>query len=244
MITRLRLAMVQLSLSAGGGAILAGAILAEAVRAVAVALAVTVTHGGTIAAARAAPVGTAVDMGLGLGDNGDGPLGPGKAGQQVAQDRLLEAGGALDLLHEGVPPSCVGEDTQGIETVHLAFDRESQAPAPPVIAVCDLGAGAGDQGLDLGEEGFDFLVRPLAVDDDHQLMGCHVVSEPPSGLAAPRLPQGPGEQGLVRRRLDHAPNMGAKTSEITAISLMRMLMEGPTVSLRGSPTVSPTTAAL
>ena len=32
------------------------------------------------------------------------------------------------------------------------------------------------------------------------------------------------------------------TSDVMAESLMRMFMEGPEVSLRGSPTVSPTTA--
>lgn len=37
---------------------------------------------------------------------------------------------------------------------------------------------------------------------------------------------------------------GANTSDSTAISLMRMLSEGPEVSFRGSPMVSPMTAAL
>ena len=37
---------------------------------------------------------------------------------------------------------------------------------------------------------------------------------------------------------------GTKTSAIIDISLIRMLMDGPEVSLNGSPTVSPTTAAL
>ena len=36
----------------------------------------------------------------------------------------------------------------------------------------------------------------------------------------------------------------AKTREVMAMSFIRMLMEGPLVSFRGSPTVSPTTAAL
>ena len=39
-------------------------------------------------------------------------------------------------------------------------------------------------------------------------------------------------------------NTGAKTTDTTVISLMRILIEGPAVSLNGSPTVSPTTAAL
>src|SRR6266542_564457 len=39
-------------------------------------------------------------------------------------------------------------------------------------------------------------------------------------------------------------NSGARTSATTDISLIRMFMEGPEVSLNGSPTVSPTTAAL
>ena len=39
-------------------------------------------------------------------------------------------------------------------------------------------------------------------------------------------------------------NTGAKTTDTTVMSLMRMLIEGPAVSLNGSPTVSPTTAAL
>lgn len=37
---------------------------------------------------------------------------------------------------------------------------------------------------------------------------------------------------------------GAKTSDSTAMSLMRMFRDGPDVSFRGSPTVSPITAAL
>jgi len=41
-----------------------------------------------------------------------------------------------------------------------------------------------------------------------------------------------------------ALNSGASTSAITLISLIRMFSEGPAVSLNGSPTVSPTTAAL
>ena len=36
----------------------------------------------------------------------------------------------------------------------------------------------------------------------------------------------------------------AKTTETIEMSLMRMLREGPEVSLKGSPTVSPTTVAL
>jgi hypothetical protein len=36
----------------------------------------------------------------------------------------------------------------------------------------------------------------------------------------------------------------AKTSEVIAMSLIKMLIEGPLVSFIGSPTVSPTTAAL
>src|SRR5690606_4034535 len=39
-------------------------------------------------------------------------------------------------------------------------------------------------------------------------------------------------------------NHGANTSDTTLISLMRMFIAGPEVSLNGSPTVSPTTAAL
>jgi len=37
---------------------------------------------------------------------------------------------------------------------------------------------------------------------------------------------------------------GAITRETTAINLIRMFSDGPDVSLNGSPTVSPTTAAL
>ena len=39
-------------------------------------------------------------------------------------------------------------------------------------------------------------------------------------------------------------NSGANTTDTIVISLIRMLMDGPEVSLNGSPTVSPTTAAL
>ena len=41
-----------------------------------------------------------------------------------------------------------------------------------------------------------------------------------------------------------AENLAPKTSEIMAISFIKMFKAGPEVSLRGSPTVSPTTAAL
>src|SRR5660397_299043 len=40
-----------------------------------------------------------------------------------------------------------------------------------------------------------------------------------------------------------AAKSGAKTSATTLISLIRIFMDGPEVSLNGSPTVSPTTAA-
>ncbi len=39
-------------------------------------------------------------------------------------------------------------------------------------------------------------------------------------------------------------NSGANVSETMVMRLMRMFMDGPDVSLNGSPTVSPTTAAL
>merc|ERR1719487_2439016 len=41
----------------------------------------------------------------------------------------------------------------------------------------------------------------------------------------------------------HVLSEGAITSEMTDISLIRMLSAGPDVSLKGSPTVSPTTVA-
>jgi len=41
-----------------------------------------------------------------------------------------------------------------------------------------------------------------------------------------------------------ARKAGAKTKEMIADNLMRMFKEGPEVSFNGSPTVSPTTAAL
>ena len=46
-----------------------------------------------------------------------------------------------------------------------------------------------------------------------------------------------------QNRLPIDRNSGANTSDTTVISLIRMLMDGPDVSLNGSPTVSPTTAA-
>jgi hypothetical protein len=39
-------------------------------------------------------------------------------------------------------------------------------------------------------------------------------------------------------------NEGAKTNATTDISFNKMFKDGPDVSLKGSPTVSPTTAAL
>ena len=55
-------------------------------------------------------------------------------------------------------------------------------------------------------------------------------------------------EGLDRREIYSSPpiftNSGANTSETTVISLIKMFSDGPEVSLKGSPTVSPTTAAL
>src|SRR5699024_2634128 len=49
---------------------------------------------------------------------------------------------------------------------------------------------------------------------------------------------------LFYKRLPTERNNGANTSETIVISLIRILIDGPEVSLKGSPTVSPTTAAL
>merc|ERR1719313_3328758 len=48
---------------------------------------------------------------------------------------------------------------------------------------------------------------------------------------------------LVTGSICHALSAGAMTREMTDMSLMRMLSAGPDVSLKGSPTVSPTTVA-
>ena len=51
-------------------------------------------------------------------------------------------------------------------------------------------------------------------------------------------------QKILKRRPPCVAKKGANTSDSTAMSLMRMLSDGPDVSLRGSPMVSPITAAL
>jgi len=48
----------------------------------------------------------------------------------------------------------------------------------------------------------------------------------------------------LKRRPPWVAKKGANTRDSTAISLIRMFNDGPDVSLRGSPTVSPITAAL
>lgn len=57
----------------------------------------------------------------------------------------------------------------------------------------------------------------------------------------------PSREGSLSRsdksENDHR-SIGAMIRETMHISLIRMLMEGPAVSLNGSPTVSPMTAAL
>jgi len=49
-------------------------------------------------------------------------------------------------------------------------------------------------------------------------------------------------KGKRRQPLDKKAS--AKTNEVIAISFIKILIEGPLVSFKGSPTVSPTTAAL
>jgi len=53
--------------------------------------------------------------------------------------------------------------------------------------------------------------------------------------------------GITYRRNNHPPlaaKNGANTSDSTAINLIKILSDGPDVSFKGSPTVSPITAAL
>ena len=42
---------------------------------------------------------------------------------------------------------------------------------------------------------------------------------------------------------EYLANTGAKTNDTTDISFIKIFIDGPVVSLNGSPTVSPTTAA-
>ena len=49
---------------------------------------------------------------------------------------------------------------------------------------------------------------------------------------------------MLEARPPNLMNAPPKTREVMAMSLIRMLIEGPLVSFMGSPTVSPTTAAL
>jgi hypothetical protein len=51
-------------------------------------------------------------------------------------------------------------------------------------------------------------------------------------------------QKILKSRPPCVAKKGANTSDSTAISLIRMLSDGPDVSLSGSPMVSPITAAL
>lgn len=51
-------------------------------------------------------------------------------------------------------------------------------------------------------------------------------------------------QKILKRMPPCVAKNGANTRDSTAMSLIRMLSEGPDVSLRGSPIVSPITAAL
>ncbi len=65
--------------------------------------------------------------------------------------------------------------------------------------------------------------------------------------ARPALLKGPGagvEKARCRAAAGYLISSGAMTTLMTLISLIRMLRLGPLVSLNGSPTVSPTTAAL
>jgi len=55
---------------------------------------------------------------------------------------------------------------------------------------------------------------------------------------------GSHSQNILKSRPPCVAKNGAKTSDSTAISLMRMLSDGPDVSFNGSPMVSPITAAL
>ena len=52
-----------------------------------------------------------------------------------------------------------------------------------------------------------------------------------------------GDPFIILIKLTPYINSGANTNEITVISLIKILIDGPLVSLKGSPTVSPLTAA-
>ena len=69
--------------------------------------------------------------------------------------------------------------------------------------------------------------------------------EPVEGQIASvtRLVQNPSPHHLCEGRAEAYKNSGAKTNATIDISLIRMFSAGPDVSLKGSPTVSPTTTA-
>jgi len=54
----------------------------------------------------------------------------------------------------------------------------------------------------------------------------------------------PSDRQRNKKKYEFQINSGAKTTATIAISLIKILSAGPAVSLNGSPTVSPVTAAM
>jgi hypothetical protein len=84
-----------------------------------------------------------------------------------------------------------------------------------------------------------------------KLTGHRLYSRFPAVSGVPAKKKAPDRAGAfnikqIQFLIQEVPDqiMDAITSATTAISLIRMFSEGPEVSLNGSPTVSPTTAAL
>src|SRR5690606_31932607 len=71
--------------------------------------------------------------------------------------------------------------------------------------------------------------------DDHSLGRCTL------NVGLHYIISGPERSRLCQ--INPSPKIGENTSDTIAMSLIKMLSEGPAVSLKGSPTVSPTTAA-
>ena len=69
---------------------------------------------------------------------------------------------------------------------------------------------------------------------------CSKRSLEPACIHTPPLPQPPLSPSLMLPQR----NKGVNTTATIVINLIKILIEGPEVSLNGSPTVSPTTAAL
>ena len=138
---------------------------------------------------------------------------------QIAKHAIADTNGSLQLLHRVGAGLVLEQKEPAFGVLEYLI---GQLTVAPVVAVVKLAALVPDHAFEPRDQTLHLVSQPVA-DNNHGLVRTCILR-----IQLP-LPQ---------------TSSGAITKETIDISLIRIFIDGPEVSLNGSPTVSPTTPAL